>query len=36
MPDACIDSITSPEQGAQQEWSNTRLDPLGGVKRGKD
>lgn len=28
-------SITSPEQGAQQECSSTFVSPLGGVRRGR-
>ena len=35
MPEASMASITSPEQGAQQECSNTFLWPSGGVRVGR-
>jgi len=35
MPEASIASITSPEQGAQQECSRTFFSPLGGMRTGR-
>ena len=34
-PEADIASMTSPEQGAQQEWRSTFLCPPGGVRMGR-